>query len=96
MYKSHIFVSCFNLLCALTLLVLFFVIPPNGESYLLAFALIGGYIGNVVALGVAVILLVLIACRAFTKKVQASISNHWLGLLNGFVVITFWGVIFSN
>jgi hypothetical protein len=88
MNPYHIFISIINILCGVAAIV--------GWKYefrgLLPLAVYVGYFANLIAVAVAFVLLVLLLVRVPSGKARSLLSDSWLGILNGFVVVVAWVV----
>lgn len=88
MNKLHLSVSAANLVALLAL--------PIGailhSSIGLAVAVVGGYIANLAAILVAVVLLLVMAVRLPLGMAGATARRQWLGLVNGAIVVGAWAL----
>ena len=89
MHPFHKFISVLNLTFGAGALISYFVAKDILEK-VLTVSIIGGYIGNVFAVLISIILTVLLAYNFSRNNQKAFIKSNWLGLFNGFFVIVFW------
>ncbi len=85
----HITVSVANLTCGIAALLGW----KLGIPALLNLGVFFGYWANLLAAVTAFFIVVLLIVRAFSGKTRQLLASSWLGLLNGFVVLMFWGYI---
>lgn len=95
MNPLHVVVAAFNLLCLLALVGALVLGAGSVRESLLSLAAVGGYFANLVALLVSAILLVLLVIRAFSRGARSTLRAHWLGIVNGEVVILAWVLYFA-
>jgi hypothetical protein len=82
----HVLVSVANLV----MLAAFIIGLNKGPPNLLALGVIGGYFANAVALGIAFVLVIVLAVRVPARTATQTFQRQWLGLANGAVVILAW------
>ena len=91
MHPVHIAVSILNLVCGAAA-VLLFVLPKETTLHTLAaFAVVGGYFANILAVAITLALVIVLAVRTARGQGRAYLSKQWLGLFNGSFVVIFWG-----
>jgi hypothetical protein len=95
MKPLHIGVAAFNLLCLLALVSAFILATDTLREGLASFAVVGGYVANLLALLVSAVLLILLVTRAFSGRAFSTFREHWLGVTNGVVVLLAWALFFA-
>lgn len=91
----HISIAAFNLLCLLALVSSFVLGAGTLRENLASFAVFGGYAANLLALLVSAVLLILVGTRALSGRGIFTVRKHWLGVVNGAVVVSAWVVYFA-
>ena len=86
MHPAHICVSVAAGLCGIGALVGYYGPIPG----LLFPSVFFGWWATMGAMLIALVLAIVVVCRAFSKTARPLIERHWLGLLNGGVALVFW------
>jgi uncharacterized membrane protein len=93
MHPAHVAVSMVNLICGFAALLLLFFTNGTPLHTLASFAVVVGYVANLLAVAIALVLLVVLAVRFVNGQAQALLKSQWLGLFNGTFVVAFWGAV---
>jgi hypothetical protein len=93
MHPAHVAVSVVNLICGAAAVLLFVLTPGRDLHTLFAFAVVGGYIANTLAVGITAVLIIVLLIRAARGQGRSFVAKQWLGLFNGSFVVAFWGAL---
>ena len=95
MNRFHLVVSAVNIVAGLSFALLLWVRPEGEHPVWASFSVVGGYIANVFAVLVAVVVGILLVVRTLKGEARPFLKRHWLGLFNGLFVLLFWTALFS-
>ena len=87
MHPVHVVVSVFNLICGAIVLFMVLLGKDSMAAQAAPFAVVGGYFGNLIAISVAGVLVILLLARIPTHQARATFEKQWLGLFNGAFVV---------
>jgi hypothetical protein len=94
MHPAHIVISALNAICGAIVLEMVLHGKDALTASIAPFAVVGGYLGNLIAIAIAGVLLILLVVRAPAGRARVTFERQWLGLFNGAFVVAFWSWVF--
>lgn len=96
MNPLYVGTSLFNFACLFLLVATFFVENADTKASLAAFAVVGGFIANLMALAITGLLVVrVVAAAVLRQPYNKALRDNWLGIINGVVVLVAWALFFA-
>jgi hypothetical protein len=95
MNRLHIGVAALNLCALAAMLSAFLIDSEYARERLVTFAVLGGYLGNFVAVLVFLAVSVAMLLWAANGRGRIVLRDHWLALANGALVLLAWGIYFA-
>jgi hypothetical protein len=90
MHRAHIAVSAINLLSLAAVLIFYF---SDGKPAVFGLGIVTGYIANAAALLDTLVTSVYVGARALTGRGGETFHRHWVGVVNGPVVLAAWSPV---